>query len=216
MGHLRLDGEAGKWKIDLNHVSKHVTQLKKQLASCESVLEWIRTWNSCIGRFFSHTFGEPAPCFDVEYIDSILRTYQTMQESVFGSADIGVIQHVKAMLKERFNLETNDIPDAFIVLPGELGGLGVRNPFIPVLAVRGSVEKYGTTAEIMQEFFADEKKEYLDFQKSFNSQDESQRISNYYYVSGHARRRDDADEMLHKIMSSTELGKFMSFKEFNK
>lgn len=40
-----------------------------------------------------------------------------MQDSLLGSRIMGVVQHVKAILEERFELETNNIPDAFIVPP---------------------------------------------------------------------------------------------------
>ena len=62
VGFLILDGNTGQWKIDQEQVDGHVKQLQKQLAECTSVLSWVQTWNSCIGRFFGHTFGEPAYC----------------------------------------------------------------------------------------------------------------------------------------------------------
>lgn len=216
VGHLVLDADTAKWKIDLDQVSQHVRQLKKQLTSCRSVLEWIRTWNSCIGRFFNHMFGEPAPCFGVEHVDSMLRAYQSMQESLFGSANIGVVQHIKAMLQERFSFDSDDIPDAFIVLPEELGGLGVRNPFIAALAVRGPVEKYGTAVEIMGNFSEQEKQEYHELRKSFDQLDDAQRIGKYCAVSGCRGRQEYAEGMLGRILSPAELKTFMSLEEFSK
>lgn len=58
MNFLILDPDSGRWIINKEHVQQHVEQLQKQLAGTKSVLEWIKTWNSCIGRFFSYTFGE--------------------------------------------------------------------------------------------------------------------------------------------------------------
>ena len=58
MNFLVLDPESGKWVINKEHVQQHVEQLQKQLTASKSVLEWVKTWNSCIGRFFSYTFGE--------------------------------------------------------------------------------------------------------------------------------------------------------------
>ena len=58
MHFLKLDPESRRWIINKDHVKQHVAQLQKQLAGSKSVLEWIKTWNSCIGRFFSYTFGE--------------------------------------------------------------------------------------------------------------------------------------------------------------
>lgn len=58
MNFLVLDPESGRWVINQEHVQEHVNQLQKQLLGSKSVLEWVKTWNSCIGRFFSYTFGE--------------------------------------------------------------------------------------------------------------------------------------------------------------
>lgn len=55
---LVLDPDSGEWVINEDHVNQHVKQLQRQLGGCKSILEWIRTWNSCIGRFFSYTFAE--------------------------------------------------------------------------------------------------------------------------------------------------------------
>lgn len=55
---LVLDPETGDWTINQKHVQEHVKQLQKQLNGAQSVLQWVKTWNSCIGRFFSYTFGE--------------------------------------------------------------------------------------------------------------------------------------------------------------
>lgn len=68
----------GKWVIDQSRVDAHLDQLEKQLGECKSVLAWVQTWNTCIGRFFSHTFGEPAHCLGVEHLDAILDTYSRM------------------------------------------------------------------------------------------------------------------------------------------
>jgi hypothetical protein len=58
MNFLILDPSSGLWTINEEHVQQHVKQLQKQLAGSKSVLEWVNTWNSCVGRFFSYTFGE--------------------------------------------------------------------------------------------------------------------------------------------------------------
>lgn len=212
VGHLRLDPSTGKWNIDLEQVSQHVAQLKKQLASCGSILEWIRTWNSCTGRFFSRAFGEPAPCFGVEHVESILKTHQTIQESLFGSPNVRVVQYVRSMLKERFG--TDDIPDAFIVLPEELGGLAVRNPFIPALVARNRIRPYGTASEIMQDFFKRERDQYDDVQRDFNRMDDDQRIGAYLGDQWGDPR--EAQDMLRSLLTPDQMSTFMSFEDFTK
>lgn len=55
---LALDPNSGQWTINKDHVDKHAMQLRKQLAQSKSILSWVKTWNSCVGRFFGSTFGE--------------------------------------------------------------------------------------------------------------------------------------------------------------
>jgi hypothetical protein len=77
-------------------VDAHVAQLQKQLANCDSILSWIQTWNSCIDRFFSHTFGEPAFCFGRQHVDSILSTHKRIQSALFGTSN--VTSHLMSMI----------------------------------------------------------------------------------------------------------------------
>ena len=99
IGFLSLDPESGKWVIDQKLVVAHVDQLKKQLTDCKSVMSWVQTWNSCIGRFFSHTFGEPAYCFGRDHVDEVLNTYRSMLQRLFPGSDGkegSVIEHSKS------------------------------------------------------------------------------------------------------------------------
>lgn len=101
IGFLTLDPQSGKWVIDQKLVVAHVDQLKKQLTDCKSVLSWVQTWNSCIGRFFSHTFGEPAHCFGRDHVNEVLNTYQNMLRRLFPGSDGkegSVIEHSKFQL----------------------------------------------------------------------------------------------------------------------
>lgn len=98
IGFLRLDPQSGKWVIDQKLVTAHVDQLKKQLGECRSVMAWVQTWNSCIGRFFSHTFGEPAYCFGREHVDEVLDTYRNMLRRLFPGSEGkegSVVEHRK-------------------------------------------------------------------------------------------------------------------------
>lgn len=153
IGFLYLDPKSGEWLINKRDVDAHVKQLSRQLASSTSILSWVQTWNSCIGRFFSHTFGEPANCLGKKHIDCVLETYKEIQERIFPGSNVS--SYVKSMVKERFGI--TDIPDAFIFLPESLGGLGVRNSFISPFLVRKSVLD---PSEIMEEYFETEREEY--------------------------------------------------------
>lgn len=146
IGHLLLDKNSGEWVLDQDQIDEHVAQLQKQLAACTNILDWVKTWNSCISRFFSHTLGEPAYCFGQKHVDSVLETYQRIQRVLFKPVDLpegdnsettaegSVVDYLKSKIQERFGV--SDVSGAFIFLPEKLGGLGVKNPFIPYLAYR--------------------------------------------------------------------------------
>jgi len=74
MGLLYLSPNGGEWAINQTAVDTHVRQLSKQLAKTDSILSWIQTWNSCIGLFFSDTFGKPANWFGPNHFDAIIST----------------------------------------------------------------------------------------------------------------------------------------------
>ncbi|KAL7621039.1 hypothetical protein AAE478_008351 [Parahypoxylon ruwenzoriense] len=179
IGHLILDPTCGDWIVDQEHVNDHVVQLKKQLAACTSVLDWVRTWNSCMSRFFSHTFGEPAFCFGTRHVDSILETYQHIQTTLFGSEQAhqgNVVDHLKGKIRERLGVQ--DIPDAFFYLPENLGGLGLRNPFIPLLVIREDLGKDGVAPiNLMENCIKEEKEIYEKAKKAFYELTVEQRLA---------------------------------------
>ena len=175
VGHLILDPKIGEWIIDQQQVTEHVDQLGKQLAACTSILDYVQTWNSCVSRFFSHTFGEPAFCFGKKHVDSILETYKQMQSMLFkagakssqGNHQPNVVQDLKSKIRER--LGVSDIPDAFVFLPEQLGGLGLRNPFIALLATReGLSENKSTPKTIVQKQLIREREQYTREKKEFD------------------------------------------------
>ncbi|KAK4144133.1 uncharacterized protein C8A04DRAFT_36961 [Dichotomopilus funicola] len=160
IGFLCLDPKTGKWGIDQKLVMAHVDQLKTQLAESKSVLSWVQTWNSCMGRFFSHTFGEPAHCFGREHVNDVLDTYQSILDRLFPVSDgkeTGVVEYVKQMIQDRFGV--SNLPDAFIHLPEQLGGLGLRNPFVGLFLVRNNITQ--SPKDILDEFLDDERTRYL-------------------------------------------------------
>jgi hypothetical protein len=159
-------------------VQTHVTQLRKQLASCDSILSWVQTWNSCIGRFFSHTFGEPSYSLGIKHLDSVLEAYKQMQNTLFGDSETtpssaasdrgkagNVASYLRQKIRERFGV--SDISNGFIFLPEQLGGLGVRNPFVPMLVLRDNLSDGGDTMEIIQKWRQEERDEYSQAKKSF-------------------------------------------------
>ncbi|KAL2816514.1 hypothetical protein BJX63DRAFT_387564 [Aspergillus granulosus] len=200
-GFLALD-PSGAWVIDQKQVDAHVKQLKTQLDKCESVMAWIRTWNSCIGRFFKNTFGQPAMCFGQRHVDMILATYKAMQDSLFGDGAGTVTQHLRKMIASRFGV--SDIPDALLYYPEELGGLGLRNPAISPFLVRNSLEP--SPLKYISDFQQNEKDQYLQLKKNFGELSQTERTNRFTNLMGnntHFDSRNDKDT-------------FMSFEEWSR
>ncbi|KAL1835979.1 hypothetical protein VTJ49DRAFT_5745 [Mycothermus thermophilus] len=206
IGFLVLDPESGKWIIDQDLVVAHVDQLKKQLSESRSVLSWVQTWNSCIGRFFSHTFGEPANCFGREHVDKVLDTYKAMLQRLFPGSDGkegSVVEHIKQMIQTRFNV--TDLPDSFIYLPEHLGGLGLRNPFVNLFLIRDEIRN---PDEIIHEFLDEERSRWLAKKKAFEGVKEADLKRRLWQI------YPDDDTRAKGAIKDAELTTFYSLDEF--
>ncbi|CAG9949799.1 unnamed protein product [Clonostachys rosea f. rosea IK726] len=213
VGHLILDPATERWKIDYVQVSEHVAQLKKQLNACKSVMQWVQTWNSCMGRFFSHTFGEPAFCFGDGHVESILDTYREMQKALFNegnATDIGVVEYLKGVIRDRFGV--NDVPDAFIYLPEQFGGLGLTNPFVRLLEIREGLQE-SPPEKILQKILDEEKKEYLEFKKNFEEYRNFERRVHRCLLKA---TNKELKETSFNRLTAIEREYFMSFEEYSR
>ncbi|KAL2825725.1 hypothetical protein BDW59DRAFT_69621 [Aspergillus cavernicola] len=201
-GFLKLD-TSGAWVIDETQVNAHVKQLKTQLDKCDSVMAWIRTWNSCIGRFFKNTFGQPAVCFGQQHVDMILAAHKSMQDSLFGNTTGTVTQHLRRMIEAQFGV--SGIPDALFYYPEELGGLGLRNPAISPFIVRGRLET--SPLQHIANFKKKEMDRYLDLKKNFHELSQTIRMNRFSSANNGMERR---------FVSRAERDTFMSFEEFSR
>ncbi|KAL8794441.1 MAG: hypothetical protein Q9195_003028 [Heterodermia aff. obscurata] len=166
-GFLTLDSGNGRWLIDQTRVDRHTERLKRQLTSSKSIFSFIQLWNSCVGRFFKRTFGEPANCFGREHVDMILDTHKRIQERLFAedsSTGRSVTDHLRGLIGERFGVK--EVPDAFLYLPEELGGLSLCNPFVPFLIIRDQLLK--SPEQPMEDFFEQEKERYRNARDLFH------------------------------------------------
>jgi hypothetical protein len=208
VGFLVLDPETGNWILDQKEVDAHVGQLQKQLAKCTSILSWVRTWNSCIGRFFSHSFGEPANCFGKAHVDSILETHKRIQRQIFNGKDgngNSVTSHLKGLIAERFGI--TDVLDAFIWMPEQLGGLGVRNPFISGFLVRDQV--YSDPQKRLRQYLVQEKDEYENSKKEFEARGERGRRRDFHNIFTNEYGNSSSSSI-----PEEDLNTFMSFEDF--
>ncbi|KAH8891729.1 hypothetical protein GQ53DRAFT_746225 [Thozetella sp. PMI_491] len=221
IGHLKLDGGSGKWVINQEQVGEHLTQLKKQLGASRSILAWVQTWNSCIGRFFSHTFGEPAYCFGLEHLGSILETYRQMNRFLFGNGQSqgggSAVNYLKAKICERFGV--GELPDAFILLPEELGGLGLRNPFIPALVIQKYLQDNScrTPETMMKDTFELEMQGYEKARKRFlELGNVDERLRQLKYRISDVEEFQKAKKTILTSFSEAERENFFSFEEYSR
>lgn len=97
-----------------------------------------------------------------------------MQQELFGHASAAgnsVTEYLKNLITERFGIA--DIPDAFLYFPEELGGLGLRNPFISLLVIRENLRR--DPPKMLLDFFDLEKKLYGTKKKEFEALNEIER-----------------------------------------
>ncbi|KAJ5091522.1 reverse transcriptase [Penicillium alfredii] len=142
-GFLVLDAQQGKFVIDQAQVDQHIEELSRQLKSCKSVFSWVQAWNSYFGRFFTNNFATPAMCFGRDHIDMAVSTLSRIESALFNSTvsstGRGITDHLRGVLADRFDI--HNLPEGFFYYPVELGGLGLLNPFIRLLAMRENIKQ---------------------------------------------------------------------------
>ncbi|KAF2269164.1 hypothetical protein CC78DRAFT_575267 [Lojkania enalia] len=202
-GFLYLDAEAGRWVIDRAQVDEHIEELRRQLGACRSVMAWVQAWNSYVSRFFSTNFGQPANCFGRKHNEMIIDTFEHIQRSLFADAgSANVTDYLRGMLKKRFDID-NSIPDGFFYFPIELGGLGLRNPFISVFATYK--KSFRDPGERIDRAFEDEQEEYERLKESWDSGDHKPKRLKYSPLAKEGDGTEsEADEP------------FMSFEEYTR
>ena len=158
-GFLILD-QHGRFVIDNAMVDEQIKELRSELDACKSILAWVQVYNTFAVRYLSSMFGKPSNAFGREHIDMLLRTFKKIERSLFSNdkphLNLTITSYVQEKIRKRFGV--NDIPDGYLYFPTELGGLDLRNPFIPLSQVRSLVLQ--NPNECMDEFFTNEKEAY--------------------------------------------------------
>ncbi|KAI4186143.1 MAG: hypothetical protein LQ348_004272 [Seirophora lacunosa] len=212
-GFLQLD-TTGSWIINDTEATHHISELRRQLKACNSVLATVQAWNVYVSRFLANNFGQPQRCLGQRHIDMVIATFSDIQRRLFSDAfaAASLLEYLKRIIEERFHV--TGLPDGFFYFPLELGGLDVRNPLIPLLLARevedtaaqqerkiGEVEKQKDPKEWIQEAFERDEEEYEVYKKRY---DEGQ-------VGEHSNSKNPNN---HNNDSDEEDRPFMSFEEF--
>lgn len=137
-GFLKFE-ESGQFVIDQAQVDIHIAELKLQLAACDnSIFAWVQAYNKYVSSFFVNNFGSPpAQCFGSRHVDMVVSTLQRIQLELFPKHQGSVTAYLADVIQERFSVR--DIPTGWYYWPTPMGGLEVKNPFIPLYALRDSM-----------------------------------------------------------------------------
>jgi hypothetical protein len=153
-GFLRLDAEETRWVVDEQKIDEHAEELARQLGACGSVMAWVQAWNSYAFRFLATNMGKPAACFGRAHVDMMIDVFTRIERKLFarlkapsggggggGAPASDPADHLRAMIRARFPDAAADLPTGFLRWPTELGGLELRDPFVPLFAVREALPK---------------------------------------------------------------------------
>lgn len=137
-GFLKFE-ESGQFVIDQSQVDIHIAELKLQLAACNnSLFAWVQVYNKYVSSFFVNNFGSPpAHCFGKRHVDMVIGTLERIQLEIFPEHKGSVTSYLADVVQERFGVQ--NIPAGWYYWPISMGGLGVKNPFIPLYAIRDDI-----------------------------------------------------------------------------
>ncbi|TVY84616.1 hypothetical protein LSUE1_G001515 [Lachnellula suecica] len=162
---LKLDAKSGRFLIDQAVVDKHISELGFQLNACKSIFDWIQIWNIYAVRFFTIHFGRSANCLGLAHIDMVIKTFERIQKTLFGSVGGNVTSALKRKIEEKSGIA--NIPDGFMHYPTSYGGLDAKNPFTTPYLLRKSLPN--TPEAVMDEFLAQEMASYESAKSAFNT-----------------------------------------------
>ncbi|RMZ76429.1 hypothetical protein DV737_g4829, partial [Chaetothyriales sp. CBS 132003] len=154
-GFLHLNPKSTRFEIDQAMVDEHIKELKLQLDSCYSIFSYIQAYNSYASRFFTNNLCSPSLAFGREHVDAMVATFAYIQKALFPSGR--VTDHLASVAYSRFDVSS--IPDGFWYLPITLGGLELRNPVIPLLAMSESM--HHSPVRILEKALEEDEARYL-------------------------------------------------------
>ncbi|KAF1815154.1 hypothetical protein P152DRAFT_506011 [Eremomyces bilateralis CBS 781.70] len=199
-GFLKLSAETGRFEIDQALVDNQITELRSQLEnkSRGSIFSWIRAWNISAINFFASNFGKPANCFGQSHVKSILATHQRIHQELFSQSHGSVAAYLKGVLQDRFGVSRDEIPDAFIYFPVELGGLGLLSPFVEPVQLKDQLgetleEEFATLREEELEAYEKAQKTWESRRRQQEGDDESRGEVSFLSFEEYTRYREDLD-----------------------
>ncbi|KAJ4381577.1 hypothetical protein N0V86_002941 [Didymella sp. IMI 355093] len=145
--------------IKQSAVEAHARRVKNKLAAQTTVLDWVAVWNSTMGNYAGHLFGPLIDLFGKHHLHAVKAAYHKMFDIIFEGGP-GLTHHVQTMLCARSDFARTSSPlalEAIIYLPQSFGGLGVKNPLVPLTLARNISSDPNT---MIKDYFDTETKYY--------------------------------------------------------
>ncbi|KAJ3486652.1 hypothetical protein NLG97_g6571 [Lecanicillium saksenae] len=133
-GFLTFDEKEWKWKANKTAIKDHMDELRFQLKSRTSVMSHIQAYNAYIKNFLPNNFGQVIVGLGDDHPIMVLDALQYAQRYLYrrdseSDSSGNVASHVRKTIQERFGDDNKDtVPDCFLYMSVEHGGLGLANP----------------------------------------------------------------------------------------
>ncbi|XWW98155.1 hypothetical protein V2A60_006152 [Cordyceps javanica] len=133
-GFLLFEEKEWKWTANKAAIEDHMDELRFQLKTRTSVMSHVQAYNAYIKNFLPNNFGPVIVGLGDDHPIMVLEALQYAQRYLYRSdsgeeSSSNVASHVRRMIQERFGTENPDpVPDCFLYLGVEQGGLGLANP----------------------------------------------------------------------------------------
>ncbi|EGX90892.1 hypothetical protein CCM_05048 [Cordyceps militaris CM01] len=133
-GFLLFDDAEWKWTASTAAIEAHMDELRFQLKSRTSVLSHVQAYNAYMKNFLPNNFGPVIVGLGDDHPVMVLEALQHAQKYLYrsdgGDESAGnVAQHVRKTIQVRFGgPDGEQVPDCFLYMGVEDGGLGLANP----------------------------------------------------------------------------------------
>lgn len=133
-GFLLFDEDNWEWTANKTAIKDHMDELRFQLKTRTSVMSHIQAYNAYIKNFLPNNFGPVVVGLGDGHPVMVLEALQYAQNYLYrrdsGAYSSGsVASHVRKTIQDRFgDDEMGPVPDCFLYLGVEYGGLGLANP----------------------------------------------------------------------------------------
>ncbi|KAF2243813.1 hypothetical protein BU26DRAFT_523389 [Trematosphaeria pertusa] len=187
-------------------VEAYARRVKKQLAACGTVFEWIRIWNNTVGTYASHLFGPLANVFGKAHLEAVTQAHNRMLDIIFDGGNL--TSHVTSLLVTHLGRPLTDPPfalEAVLYLPTAYGGLGIKNPYITLNLAHNILD---TPSSQLDSFLQAEKKYHACAEENFKRMTpdtRAQKLSSIF--------NDDPARIAAALGESTDPSTFLSLAE---